>query len=231
MDITWYGHSCFRLNERNLGSVVCDPYDYEKIGYEPLKLKADIVTVSTQKPGHNYTAGIKTNAFVIDSPGEYEINDIFVTGHAVNRKGEPRSSLYVIEFNGVFVAHLGCINRPPTESEVESLGDVDVLLVPVGGGSSLNAEQAAETIRMIQPRFAIPMHYAVARTIPELDPLSKFLKVMGISEVPETYTTFKVPAASKDEKDEATKETKIIIMEHPLGNESAADEEEASDAA
>ncbi len=231
MDITWYGHSCFRINERNLGSVVCDPYDYEKIGYEPLKLKADIVTMSSGRPGHSCLAGIKTDAFIIDRPGEYEIKDIFVTGYAANRKGEPRSTLYVIEFNGVFAAHLGCITRPPTESEVESLGDVDVLMVPVGGGSSLNAEQAAETIRMIQPRFAIPMHYSVARTIPELDPLSKFLKVMGISEVTETYTTFKVPAESKEEKEQATRETKIIIMDHPLGNDSAADDEDASDAA
>ena len=71
MDITWYGHSCFRMTERNFGSVVCDPYDYEKIGYEPLKLKADIVTMSNDKPGHSFLPGIKTEPFVINRPGEY----------------------------------------------------------------------------------------------------------------------------------------------------------------
>ena len=85
MDITWYGHSCFRMTERNFGSVVCDPYDYEKIGYEPLKLKADIVTMSNDKPGHSFLPGIKTEPFVINRPGEYEINNIFITGHATNK--------------------------------------------------------------------------------------------------------------------------------------------------
>ena len=151
MDITWYGHSCFRINERNFGSVVCDPYDYEKIGYEPLKLKADIVTMSNDKPGHSFLPGIKTEPFVIDRPGEYEINNIFITGHQTTGKGEPRNTIFVIEINGLFVAHMGNINRPPTQTEVEELGTVNVLLVPVGGGAGLNAAQAVETIRMIQP--------------------------------------------------------------------------------
>ena len=216
MDITWYGHSCFRLNERNFGSVVCDPYDHEKIGYEPLKLKADIVTLSNEKPGHSYLPGIKTEPFVIDRPGEYEINNIFITGHATNRKGEERNTIFVVEINGLFVAHLGNINRPPTDDDLERLGTVHVLLVPVGGGSALNASQAVETIRKIQPHFAIPMHYSVARTLPELDPLSKFLKEMGITQVEQTYTTFKVPAADKLPEDH---ETQLIILDHPLGNE------------
>ena len=145
-------------------------------GYEPLKLKADIVTMSNDKPGHSYLPGIKTEPFVVKRPGEYEISNIFITGHATNKKGEPRNTIFVIEINGLFVAHLGNINRPPTQTEVETLGTVNVLLVPVGGGSALNASQAVETIRKIQPHFAIPMHYSVARTLPELDPLSKFLK-------------------------------------------------------
>lgn len=225
MDITWYGHSCFRINERNYGSVVCDPYDYEKIGYEPLKLKADIVTMSNQKPGHSFLPGIKTTPFVIDRPGEYEINNIFITGHATNKKDEPRNTIFVIEINGLFVAHMGNINRPPTQTEVENLGTVNVLLVPVGGGASLNASQAVETIRMIQPNIAIPMHYSVARTLPELDPLSKFLKEMGVTQVEQTFTTYKVPAADKLAED-----TQLVILDHPLGNETP-DEEPAEEKA
>ena len=219
MDITWYGHSCFRINERNFGSVVCDPYDYEKIGYEPLKLKADIVTMSNDKPGHSFLPGIKTEPFVIDRPGEYEINNIFITGHQTTGKGEPRNTIFVIEINGLFVAHMGNINRPPTQTEVEELGTVNVLLVPVGGGAGLNAAQAVETIRMIQPNIAIPMLYSVARTLPELDPLSKFLKEMGITQVEQTFTTYKVPGVDKLPED-----TQLVILDHPLGNETLDDE-------
>ena len=228
MDITWCGHSCFRITERNLGSVVCDPYDYEHIGYEPLKLKADIVTMSNDKPGHSFLPGIKTTPFVIKRPGEYEINNIFITGHATNKKDEPRNTIFVIEINGLFVAHLGNINRPPTESELETLGTVNVLLVPVGGGAALNSAQAVETIRKIQPNYVIPMHYSVARTLPELDPLSKFLKEMGISQVDQTYTTFKVPPADK-----LTEGTQLIILDHPLGNETPdnADDDAPADEA
>ena len=108
MDITWYGHSCFRMTERNFGSVVCDPYDYEKIGYEPLKLKADIVTMSNDKPGHSFLPGIKTEPFVINRPGEYEINNIFITGHATNKKGEPRNTIFVCEINGLSFSAAEC---------------------------------------------------------------------------------------------------------------------------
>ena len=221
MDITWYGHSCFRMTERNFGSVVCDPYDYEKIGYEPLKLKADIVTMSNDKPGHSFLPGIKTEPFVINRPSEYEINNIFITGHATNKKGEPRNTIFVCEINGLFIAHMGNINRPPTQTEVENLGTVNVLLIPVGGGAGLNAAQAVETIRMIQPNIVIPMHYSVARTLPELDPLSKFLKEMGISQVDQTYTTFKVPSVDKLPED-----TQLVILDHPLGNETPDNEDE-----
>ncbi|MBR6088621.1 MAG: MBL fold metallo-hydrolase [Anaerolineaceae bacterium] len=225
MDITWYGHSCFRITERNYGSVVCDPYDYEKIGYEPLKLKADIVTMSNDKPGHSFLPGIKTDPFVINRPGEYEINNIFIKGHATNKKGDPRNTIFVIEINGTFVAHLGNITRLPTQTEVESLGDVHVLLIPVGGGAGLNAAQAVETMRMIQPKIVIPMHYSVARTLPELDPLSKFLKEMGISQVDQTYTTFKVPPVDK-----LLEDMQLVILDHPLGNETPDDEDEKADA-
>lgn len=219
MEITWYGHSCFRMTERGMGSVVCDPYDYEKIGYDPLKLKADIVTCSNDKPGHHCLDGIKGDPFIIDSPGEYEINGIFVTGHRTNKKEEARNTIFIVEFNGLFVAHLGNINRAPTQNEVESMGTVHVLLVPCGGGASLNAAKAVETISMIQPNIVIPMHYSVPRTIPELDPLSKFLKEMGITQTEEVYTTYRVPQVAM-----LPEEPKVVILNHPLSNEMMEDE-------
>ena len=124
--------------------------------------------------------GIKTEPFVINRPGEYEINNIFITGHATNKKGEPRNTIFVCEINGLFVAHMGNINRPPTQTEVENLGTVNVLLIPVGGGAGLNAAQAVETIRMIQPNIVIPMHYRGADFgYDVIGPVEPFLSLAG----------------------------------------------------
>src|SRR5512143_529884 len=80
MEITWYGHSCFRLTERNYATVVTDPFDHKTIGYDTLRLRADIVTVSHDAPGHNHTDAVKGTSHVIEGPGEFEIGDVFITG-------------------------------------------------------------------------------------------------------------------------------------------------------
>ena len=80
MEITWYGHSCFRLSERGMATVVCDPFDSETVGYEPLKLKADIVTSSHDAPGHNFLNAVKGYSHAITGPGEFEIGSVFITG-------------------------------------------------------------------------------------------------------------------------------------------------------
>ncbi len=97
MEIFWYGHSCFRITERSLATVVCDPFDHRQIGFEPLKLKADIVTVSNPTSGHNYIAGVKGFTYEVTSPGEYEIGGVFITGVQTNgftkkNADEPRNT-------------------------------------------------------------------------------------------------------------------------------------------
>ena len=79
MEITWYGHSCFRLTQRGMASIVTDPFDHQTVGYKALKLKADVVTVSHEAPGHNFLAGVKGAQRVITGPGEYEIGDVFIS--------------------------------------------------------------------------------------------------------------------------------------------------------
>ena len=117
MEITWYGLSCFRLTERGLASIVTDPYDHRVTGYEPLKLKADIVTISHDAPGHNYAAGVKGKAHVITGPGEFEIGGVFITGVQTNGvkrlSEEPRNTLYVFDYDGLTVAHLGDLRPCP----------------------------------------------------------------------------------------------------------------------
>ncbi|MHC1773086.1 MAG: MBL fold metallo-hydrolase [Flexilinea sp.] len=220
MEITWYGHSCFRISERGMGSVICDPYNYQAIGYEPLKLKSDVVTISCNMPGHSYLNGIKGDPFVIDGPGEYEINNVFINGYSTNSINERPNTIYVIEYNGIFIGHLGDLDRIPTMSELENYGTIHILLVPVGGGSALNSSKAVELISLFKPNIVIPMHYSVPLTKPELDPLSKFLKEMGITQTEDVYPSYKISTISQ-----LPEETKVIILNHPQSNEMENPEE------
>jgi len=185
MEITWYGHSCFRLTERGMATVVTDPYDNTDIGYDALKLKADIVTVSHDASGHNNTNGVKGASHVITGPGEFEIGGVFITAIQTNghgkKDGELRNTLYVFDYDGITVAHLGDLKQVPSQTQVEALSAVNVALVPVGGGGGLNAAKAAEVISLLEPNIVIPMHYATKDAKLELDSLDKFLKEMGLS--------------------------------------------------
>ncbi len=216
MEITWYGHSCFKMTERGLATVVADPYDSKQIGYEPLKLKADIVTVSHDTPGHNHVAAVKGDAHVLDGPGEFEIGGVFITGIQTNghvKKGdnEVRNTLFLFDFNGINVLHLGDLNRIPSQSEVEDLGPIHVALVPVGAGGALNALKATEIISLLEPNIVIPMHYATpstGNTAQKLDPIDKFLKEMGIGNV-EKLPSLKVGSASS-----LPDETKVVLLDY-----------------
>ena len=186
MEITWYGLSCFRLTERGMASVVTDPYDHRVTGYEPLKLKSDIVTISHDAPGHNNAAGVKGKSHVITGPGEFEIGGVFITGVQTNgvskrTADEPRNTLYTFDFDGVTVAHLGDLRRVPSQAEIEALGNVHVALVPVGGGGGLSSAKAVEVISLLEPGIVIPMHYSIPGSALKLSPLSKFLKEMGVA--------------------------------------------------
>jgi L-ascorbate metabolism protein UlaG (beta-lactamase superfamily) len=212
MEITWYGHSCFRLNERSMATVVTDPYDHASIGYDSLKLRADIVTVSHDASGHNNTNAVKGTSHVITGPGEFEIGGVFITGvqtdgHGKKTNGEPRNTLYVFDYDGITVAHLGDLKQVPTQTEVEALGSVNVALVPVGGGGGLNAAKAAEVISLLEPNIVIPMHYATPDAKLSLDSLDKFLKEMGLG------TTDKQPSI-KVSRSGLPDETHVVVLDY-----------------
>ena len=216
MEITWYGHSCFRLTERGMATVVTDPYDSKQVGYDSLKIKGDIVTVSHNTAGHNFTSAVKGISHIIDGPGEYEIGGVFITGihtngHVKKTQDEPRNTMYLIDYNGINVLHLGDVNRVPSQAEVESLGPVHVALVPVGAGGSLTAIKATEVISLLEPNIVIPMHYATAHsanTSVKLEPLSRFLKEMGLGSL-ESVPSIKIPNAKS-----LPDETRVVVLEY-----------------
>ena len=176
MEIVWYGLSCFRLSERGLATVVTDPYDPSS-GLPALKLKADIVTISHDAPGHNYVKAVKGERRAITGPGEYEIGGVFITGIAhgcrrtSRRTASKASTLYVFDFEGLTVAHLGDLAYVPTQSQIEDLGAVDIVLVPVGGGGALGASEAAEVVSLIEPSIVVPMHYKTGKEDSKLTPV------------------------------------------------------------
>ena len=212
MDITWFGHSCFRLHDRAV-SVVTDPYSKD-IGLLLPRVRADLVTVSHDADDHNYVKGVKSGFKALTGPGEYEVAGVFVTGlelRGERKKGKgpekPRNTVFLFEFEDLTVCHLGDLDHVPTQAQVEeALGEVDVLLIPVGGGESLNAAQASEVVSLLEPHIVIPMHYKVKSSALKLDPVAKFLKEMGLDNIA-TQETLKVSRSGLPE------ETQVVLLE------------------
>ena len=182
MEIVWYGLSCFRVSERKYATIVTDPYG-GAVGLPSLKVKADVVTVSHEARGHNNLAAVSGYAHALNGPGEYEIGGVFITGILTpNTDSTARNVLYLIDYNGLTVAHLGDMQKVPSQTQIEALEQVNVLLVPVGGGKSLNAAQAAELVSMLEPNIVVPMHYHLPEQKLALDDVSRFLKEMGVTD-------------------------------------------------
>lgn len=186
MDITWLGHSCFKLRGSH-ATVITDPYSPE-IGYSMGKTNARIVTVSHHHPGHSYTKGIGGEPKVVERPGEYEVSGVLIIGIATfhdkeGGKKRGKNTVYLLEIDEVSICHLGDLGHVLTGERVEEIDDVDVLLLPVGGVATINASTAAEVVRQIEPKIVIPMHYKTPSLKMELDPVEKFLKEIGAKQV------------------------------------------------
>lgn len=211
MELTWYGHASFRLKDRNM-TVVTDPYD-KTLGLPLPRLKADIVTISHAAPHHNHLAGVKGEFKVIDGPGEYEIGGVFITGVQMTpskkKSGDSEAipnTVFVFYMDEIAICHLGDLNYVPSQSQVEDMGSIEVLLVPVGGQNALTAAQAAEVISLIEPQVVVPMHYHLPDLTVKLDPVEKFLKEMGIAKA-DKIDSLKLTKSSLPD------ETQIVLLE------------------
>ncbi len=184
LEIQWYRHGCFRLRGSQ-GCVVTDPFP--GAGVLGPGLKGTVVTLSrpvvARDPGLPRAADI----FVIDGPGEYERGGIFVIGLAIGQArltaSEPNPSVaYHITLDEVAICHLGELGHRPTQTEVEALGSIDVLLVPIGGGNMLNATRAVEVVSLIEPKIVVPMHYPHGES-GAMEAVERFRKEIGVTDV------------------------------------------------
>jgi L-ascorbate metabolism protein UlaG (beta-lactamase superfamily) len=207
MEITWYGQSCFRMTERATLALVTDPFD-ASTGMEPPKLKADVVTVSRDDAGHNNVNAIigaqRGDVRKITGPGEYELGGVFITGVAMkpDKKGGEKCTVYAFDFEGLTVAHLGGLTFVPSQSQIDALETVEILLVPISGEGELTAAQASEVISMIEPNIVVPMGYGGKRT----DGLTKFLKEMGLTS-PKTQESLKIVKSGLPE------DTQVVLLD------------------
>ena len=186
MDISWLGHSCFRIRGAH-ATIITDPYSPD-LGYSLGKPTAQIVTVSHQHPGHSYVQGVGGELRSVNGPGEYEISGVLIIGMATfhdEEKGSKRgkNTIYLMEIDEVSVCHLGDLGHVPTAEQVEEIEDVDVLLLPVGGVSTIDAPMAAEVVRQLGPKVVVPMHYKTEALNRQLEPVDKFLREMGVKGV------------------------------------------------
>ncbi len=207
MEITWLGHSCFRIKAKE-ATVVTDPCD-KSTGYSLGRPTADLVTVSYADPAHNSVSGVAGDPRVVDGPGEYEIAGASVVGVHTWRDTEKtaRNIAFVIELEDLRVGHLGSIGVVPTSEQVEEIGSIDILLVPVGGGDAMDAPPAAETVSLLEPKLVIPMHFMTDIEKTQLDSLDRFLKEMG-AKSPETHAKIAVTRSSLPE------ETQVLVLDY-----------------
>lgn len=183
MEITYFGHSCFRLKGKDI-TIICDPYSPE-IGLRlPKKLEADITTVSHGHYDHNFTEGI-SSSLIISGPGEYEKKGVFIWGissfHDKEKgKKKGKNTIYLVEVDGLRICHLGDLGHLLEDEELEDIGKVDILFIPVGGNFTINFKEATAVVSALEPKIVIPMHYQMEKLKIDLEPSSKFCKEMGI---------------------------------------------------
>ena len=215
MQIIWQGQSFFQIlirkGKESVIRIAIDPFD-EQIGLKPPTCEADIVLVTHSHYDHNNIKAIKGNPFLISGPGEYEIKGVFIQGISsfhdnVQGKERGENTIYTLESEGIKICHLGDLGQKElTDEQLEKIGEVDILMIPVGGVYTISAKEAAKIISQIEPKIVMPMHYHIPKLKIKLEGLDKFLKMMGV----------KTPEISKklsvSQKNLPSEGMKIIIL-------------------
>ncbi len=186
MKIFWHGQSCFKIVTKHT-IIVTDPFD-KGIGLNPPRYEAGIITVSHDHHDHNNVSSLRGAPFVVDGPGEYELKKAAIRGidsfhDAKEGKERGLNTIFVIEAEGITVCHLGDLGQKELTSEqLDKIGDVDILMIPVGGVYTIDGERAVAVINQIEPRIVIPMHYKIPKLKSQIKSADSFLKEIGVKE-------------------------------------------------
>ncbi len=190
--INWFGQSCFQISVSNSkdhsAQILIDPFD-ESIGLKVPRFSADILLITHEHADHNNIKEVKAidekEVFLISGPGEYEVKGVFIKGIPSfhdNSQGKERgrNTIYTIEAEEIKFCHLGDLGQAQlTDEQLEQIGEVDILMIPVGGTYTISGQEATKIISQIEPRIIIPMHYQIPNLKIKLDNVEKFTKAIG----------------------------------------------------
>lgn len=198
MQISWSGYGCFRLQDNNI-SVIFDPV-YAESNFKLRKTSTDILVLSHPKTKDDL-ACTSDDAFIIDTPGEYEIKGVFVNGIAYNHS----SIVYWLDMGGITIGWLGAVKGKDLSTKVlEKIEGVDVLIVPVGGGDVMSAKEAASVINQLEPRIVVPAYTKISGS-KGLEAVEPFLKEYSAKH--ETTDKLKIT-----KKDVMTEDTRVVVL-------------------
>jgi len=180
MKVKWLGHSSFLLTSARGVSLVTDPFD-ESLSYPFPTISADICTVSHDHFDHNCIRRLKNSPVVVKSTGKREVKGVTITGFSSfhdEKKGRERGAniIFRIEMDGLRIVHLGDLGHIPPEQTRQEIGEVHLLLLPVGGKYTIDARSATEVMKSLKPRITIPMHYKTEYLDFPIAPVDDFLR-------------------------------------------------------
>jgi len=184
MIIQWFGQSYFKIETKNK-VIAIDPYNEASTGLKPPRFKADILLISHSHEDHNNKNAIMGEPFILEGAGELEKEGIFIEGincYHDEKSGKARglNTIFKIDSEEINICHLGDLGEKSLKEELlERLSNIDVLLIPVGGLFTIEAEEAVSIINQIEPKIVIPIHYKIQGLKIKLEPVEKFIKAFG----------------------------------------------------
>jgi L-ascorbate metabolism protein UlaG (beta-lactamase superfamily) len=182
MKVFWLGHSCFLLRSEQGPSVLLDPFHGEEVGYPLPSVRADIVTIRHDHEDHNNAEGVLGQPQIVRGPGRHSAGGLDISGIASCHNGDEGSlrgpnTIFCFALDGIRVCHLGDLGHVLSRGDVQAIGPVDLLFLPVGGIYTLDAEGAGLVMEQLSPALTVPMHYWTEDLGFELDPVDGFLEV------------------------------------------------------
>lgn len=215
MKVIWAGQACFQISvsngKENSANIVIDPFS--EIGLKIPSFECDLLLITHDHQDHNNAKSVKGSYFLINGPGEYEARGVFIKGidsFHDDQEGKERgkNTIYTFEAEGMKLCHLGDFGQKQlTDEQLEKIGTVDILMIPVGGVYTIDSSYAPKIIGQIEPKIVIPMHYELPGLKFKLESVAKFLKAMGKNSIePQDKLTIKASALPKE------REMEIMVL-------------------